>query len=129
MKTSLIRLAIGAALATALVGGAQAQAPAAAATLKVKASTNAADAGRCMTATLLFAKMSQKEGEAVDPQMAALAGYWIDYLQTKDQAFQAAAIEGAQATTAGYQAAMEKDANASFAKIGEDALGCLLLLE
>lgn len=129
MKTSLIRLAAGVALAVALVGGAQAQAPAAASTLKVKASTSAADTGRCMTATLLFAKMSQKEGEPADPQMVALAGYWLDFLQAKDQAFQTAALEGAQATTAGYQATMEKDPNASFAKLGEDALGCLLYLE
>lgn len=128
MQTSLIRLAAGVALAAALVGGAEAQAPAAS-TLKVKASTNAADTGRCMTATLLFAKISQKEGEPVDPQMAALATYWLDYLQAKDQAFQTAALEGAQATTAGYQATMEKDPSASMEKLGADALGCLLFLE
>lgn len=129
MKTSLIRLAAGVVLAAALVGGAQAQAPAAASTLKVKASTNAVDTGRCMTATLLFAKISQKEGEPVDPQMAALATYWLDYLQAKDQAFQTAALEGAQATTAGYQATMESDPNGSIEKLGADALGCLLFLE
>ncbi|MDO9337279.1 MAG: hypothetical protein EON95_12365 [Caulobacteraceae bacterium] len=129
MKTSLIRLAVGAALAAALVGGAQAQAPAAAATLKVKASTNAADTGRCTTATLLFAKVSQKEGEPADPQMVELAGYWIDYLKTKDEAFQSAALEGMKTTTEGYTAALDKDPATSIAKLGDDALGCLLFLE
>ncbi len=128
MKSSLIRLAAGVALATALVGGAQAQAPAAS-TLKVKASTNAADTGRCMTATLLFAKMSQKEGEPEDPQMVELAGYWVDYLQTKDEAFQTKAIEGMQATTEGYKTAMDKDVSASITQLGTDALGCLSYLE
>jgi hypothetical protein len=125
MTRFILRIAAGAALALALAGGASA----ADAVLKVKASTNAADTGRCLTATVLFAKVSQKEGEAVDPQMAQLAQNWIDYLKTKDQAFQTAALDGMKTTTDAYEAAIKEDSAAGLGKVGTDALGCLLFLE
>lgn len=125
MTRFILQVAAGAVLAVALAGAASA----ADAVLKVKTSTNAADTGRCLTATVLFAKVSQKEGEAVDPQMAQLAQNWIDYLKSKDEAFQVAALDGMKTTTDAYDAAIKEDSAAGLNKVGTDALGCLLFLE
>ena len=119
MTPFILRLAAGAALALALAGAASA----ADSVLKVKATTNAADTGRCLTATVLFAKVSQKEGEEVDPQMAQLAQNWIDYLKTKDEAFQAAALDGMKATTDAYEAAIKEDSAAGLGKVPLQSAG------
>lgn len=125
MKTAFTRLALGAAITVALVGGAQAQS-----TLKVKANTTAVMAGKCAAATTLFAKLSEgdaKPGE--DRSMSELAVTWLTFLQEAPEAFQTSAITSMSSTADGYSKAMEKSANEALAAIAGDVATCILEME
>ena len=125
MKIALTRLALGAAITVALVGGAQAQS-----TLKVKANTTPDMAGKCAAATTLFAKLSESDAKpGEDRSMSELAITWLTFLKDAPEAFQTTAIASMSSTAEGYSKAMGKSAEESGAPIAGDVATCILARE
>jgi hypothetical protein len=125
MKTALIRLALGAAITVALVGGAQAQS-----TLKVKANTTPDMAGKCAAATTLFAKLSESDAKpGEDRSMSELAVTWLTFLRDAPEAFQSTAIASMSSTADGYSKAMDKSTDEAVAAIAGDVATCILAME
>eukprot|EP01030_Chromulinospumella_sphaerica_P027262 gene27262-27510_t len=126
MTTALTRLAIGAVLAVALAGAASA----AEATLKVKASTPAAMAGKCTAATVLFAKFTEDDAkEGAERPMTDMAMTWLTFLGAQPEAYQTAALEQMKSTTEGYSAAVEKSATEGLTAVAGDVAGCIMEME
>ncbi|MDB5469313.1 MAG: hypothetical protein JWR84_873 [Caulobacter sp.] len=126
MNTALIRLAAGAVLAVALTGAASA----AEATLHVKASTSAALAGKCTAATVLFAKFTEDDAKEGDARpMTDMAMTWLTFLQTKDNAYQTAALEQMKVTTEGYSTAVEKSSTEGLTAVAGDVASCIMEME
>ncbi len=126
MSSTLIRLAIGATLAFALTGAASA----AETTLKVKASTSAAMAGKCAAATTLFAKLSEGDAKPGDDRsMSELAVTWLSFLEDAPEAFQESALTSMSTTADGYSKAVDKGANEALAAIAGDVATCILEME
>ncbi|WGM39714.1 hypothetical protein [Caulobacter sp. NIBR1757] len=126
MTTALSRIALGAVLAIAVAGAASA----AETTLKVKASTSAAMAGKCAAATTLFAKLSESDAKpGEDRSMSELAITWLTFLKDAPEAFQTSALTSMSSTADGYSKAMEKSTNEALAAIAGDVATCILEME
>ncbi|MBX3481353.1 MAG: hypothetical protein KF842_13225 [Caulobacter sp.] len=128
MKKSVLTVAAGALFAAAL---AMPMTASAAVDLKVKKDTAAGDTGRCLASTVLFAKLSEEVNkDDEDKTFAELSGVWIDFLKSKDEAYQKTAMTQMSATADGYSKAMDsKSTEDVLAQIVGDVTGCLEYLE
>jgi hypothetical protein len=127
MKLSFASVAAAALLSVALIVP---QSAAAADDLKVKPGTSAKDVGRCATATVLVAKLTEEEAKKTnDTTFADLGLMWLNHIQAQPDAYQTEAMAAMADTATGYQTAMKDDSDGVLATIIGDVAKCLEYLD